>query len=107
MATVASVSPVSAMQAVPTTGPRKAHPVRRRMSPEAGRALEMLGHAIEYLADEFALECRARGAAEARKHGAVQAIELLMEKNREVYFACPVAPTMLERLREAFRLQKA
>ena len=54
----------------------------------------MLGHAIEYLADEFALECRTRGVAQARKHGAVQAIELLMTKNREVYLACPVLPTI-------------
>jgi hypothetical protein len=95
------------MQTLHTVGPRAAHTLRRRITPEAGRALEMLGHAIEYLADEFALECRTRGVAQARKHGSVQAIELMMEKNREVYFACPVVPTMLERLRGLLRLQSA
>jgi hypothetical protein len=107
MAAMASVSTVAAMQALHTTGPRTANSPRRRISPEAGLALEMLGHAIEYLADEFALECRTRGVAEARKHGSVHAIELLMEKNREVYFACPVAPTLMERLRGVLHLQKA
>jgi len=86
---------------------RAAHARRRRVSPEAGRAIEMLGHAIEYLADEFSLECRTRGVAEARKHGSVVAIELLMEKNREVYFSCPVQLTIFERMRGALRLQKA
>ena len=32
----------------------------RRLSPDTGRAIEMLGHAIEYLADEFALDCMDR-----------------------------------------------
>jgi hypothetical protein len=67
----------------------------------------MLGHAIEYLADEFALECRTRGVAEARKHGSVVAIELLMAKNREIYFSCPVLPTLLEKMRSALHLEKA
>lgn len=67
----------------------------------------MLGHAIEYLADEFALECRTRGVVQARKHGSVQAIELLMEKNREVYFSCPVMPTVKQRLQGLLRLQRA
>ncbi|HEY9126350.1 MAG TPA: hypothetical protein VIM62_04445 [Acidobacteriaceae bacterium] len=107
MATVASVSPVAAMQSLHTVGSRAASARRRRISPEAGRAIEMLGHAIEYLADEFALECRTRGVAQARKHGTVVAIELLMEKNREVYFSCPVVPTISERLRSILRLQKA
>ena len=98
MATMMISSPVAAMQTLHTMGPRAAHAPRRRVSPEAGLALEMLGHAIEYLADEFAMECRTRGVAQARKHGSVQAIELLMAKNREVYRACPVSPTLLERL---------
>src|SRR5580658_3298391 len=38
-----------------TSGSSQPRPfVRRRLSPEAGRALEILGHAIEYLADEYA-----------------------------------------------------
>ena len=107
MATVASISPVAAMQSLHAAGSRASQARRRRISPEAGRAIEMLGHAIDYLADEFALECRTRGVAQARKHAAVVAIELLMEKNREVYFSCPVTPTLMERLRDALRPQKA
>ena len=106
MATVASLSPIAAMQALHTVGPRAARAPRRRITPEAGKALEILGHAIEYLADEFALECRTRGVAQARKHGCVHAIELLMEKNREVYFSCPVAPTVKERLHGWLRTLK-
>ena len=37
--------------------------VRRRLSPEAGHALEILGHAIEYLADAAALDKAGRVAA--------------------------------------------
>jgi hypothetical protein len=66
----------------------------------------MLGHAIEYLADEFALECRARNADDARKHGCVQAIELLMARNREIYQNCPVVPSMADRLRAFLHLQR-
>lgn len=81
---------------------------QRRIAPEAGRALEMLGHAIEYLADEFALECRNRGeSVTPGKHPQVSAIELLMTRNREVYFDCPTAPTLGERLRCWLHLQRA
>ena len=31
---------------------------KRLITPEAGRALELLGHAIEYLADEYMLETK-------------------------------------------------
>ncbi len=79
----------------------------RRITPEAGRAIEMLGHAIEYLADEFALECRSRDFMPAGKHARVAAIELLMARNREVYFSCPTVPTLGERLRSLLRLQSA
>jgi len=78
-----------------------AHPWRsRRITPEAGRAIEMLGHAIEYLADEFALECRNREESIAiGKHPQITAIEMLMMRNREIYFSCPPVPTLGERLR--------
>lgn len=81
---------------------------RRRITPEAGRAIEMLGHAIEYLADEFALECRSReDQVTAGKHPRIAAIELLMTRNREIYFSCPTAPTFGERLRSLLHLQSA
>jgi len=79
---------------------------RRRISPEAGRALEMLGHAIEYLSDEFALECMThKGMAVDGAPPQVMAIELLMARNREIYFACPEVPTLGERLRSLLSFQ--
>jgi hypothetical protein len=68
---------------------------RRSISPEAGRALEILGHAIEYLADEFA---HAGGSLSAHD-GQIEAMQLLMAMNRQVYFACPEVLTIGERLR--------
>jgi len=68
---------------------------RRRISPEAGHALEILGHAIEYLTDEFV---RAGGSVSA--HDAqVEAVQLLMRLNREIYLGCPEVPTFADRFR--------
>ncbi len=81
---------------------------RRRISPEAGRAIEILGHAIEYLADEHALACvEERQRIGTGKHPQVAAIELLMARNREVYFSCPEVPTLSERLRAWLHVQRA
>ncbi len=81
---------------------------RRKLTPEAGRAIEMLGHAIEYLADEFTLECRSReDQVGVGKHPRITAIELMMTRNREIYFSCPTAPTFGERLRSLLHLQRA
>ena len=84
----------------------------RRVSREAGRAIEMLGHAIDYLADEFALECMS--PSERRNSGPnprMAAIELLMASNREIYLSCPEVPPFPERfsrtIRTLFRLQRA
>ncbi len=66
------------------------------ISPEAGHALEILGHAIEYLADELVHEHR---AAEAER-GRVDAIQILMACNRQIYFASPLRHSLGERLRE-------
>ena len=67
---------------------------RRRISPEAGRALEILSHAIEYLTDEHIYEGGTFRLADPR----VQAMMMMMERNREIYFAYPVVPTLGERL---------
>ncbi len=67
----------------------------RRISPQAGRALEILGHAIEYLSDEYA---HAGGSLSAH-NGQVEAVQLLMGINRQIYFACPQVPTLGERWR--------
>ncbi len=81
---------------------------RRRIDTETGRAIEMLGHAIEYLADEFALDCMSQRVGNVgAPHPQIAAIELLMARNREVYFACPEVPTVGERLRSLLHLQRA
>jgi hypothetical protein len=76
------------------TGSRSA---RRRTTPEAGFALEVLGHAIEYLADEYVHEA---GLLPSIHSGdpRVKAIQMLMAANREVYFACPLVPSLYQRL---------
>jgi hypothetical protein len=71
--------------------------VRRRTTPEAGFALEILGHAIEYLADEYVHEAGSLSSI----HGGdprMEAIQLLMAANRQVYFACPVVPSLSQRV---------
>jgi len=68
---------------------------RRSISPAAGRALEILGHAIEYLGDEYVHAGGLFSAHDPR----LEAIQLLMARNREIYFACPELPTVGERLR--------
>jgi len=70
----------------------------RRINWQAGRALEILSHAIEYLADEYIHEVKQVSAHDPR----MEAIQLLMAINREVYFECPVVPTFKERLRALF-----
>jgi hypothetical protein len=66
---------------------------RRSIDPQSGRALVMLGHAIEYLADEYV----EHGGQLTGSDGQVQAMQLLMALNREIYTACPEIPTFEER----------
>lgn len=70
---------------------------KRTISREAGRGIEMLGHAIEYLADELALECATGHSDKNALEPSVAAIELLKMLNREVYLECPVALTLRDR----------
>lgn len=72
---------------------------RRHISPAAGRALEILGHAIEYLIDEYIHE----GGGFSQKDPQVQAVQLLMAINRQVYFECPMVPSFRERVRKFLR----
>jgi hypothetical protein len=72
---------------------------RRLISAQAGHALEILGHAIEYLTDEYVHEAKQLSAHDPQ----VEAIQLLMKINREMYFGCPVVPTFRERLRSLLR----
>jgi hypothetical protein len=73
---------------------------RRHIDPQAGRALEILGHAIEYLTDEFVY----RGGSFSARNEQLQAVQLLMALNRQVYFECPEAPTFGERCRVLLHL---
>lgn len=75
----------------------------RRISAEAGHALEILGHAIEYLTDEFVYAGGSFSAHDAQ----VEAVQLLMGLNREVYFDCPEVPTFAERFRTLVHLRTA
>jgi len=76
---------------------------RRRISPEAGRALEILGHAVEYLTDEFVYA----GGSFSAHDPQVEAVQLLMSLNRKVYFECPEVPGFAERLRALMGLRTA
>ena len=76
---------------------------RRRTSVEAGRALEILGHAIEYLTDEYIYA----GGPFSAHDGQVQAIQLLMATNRRIYFECPVVPSVAQRFLAFFHLRTA
>ncbi len=66
---------------------------RRRIDRDSGRALEILAHAIEYLADEYVHH----GGQLKGSDSEVQAMQLLMAANRGIYAACPEVPTLEER----------
>jgi hypothetical protein len=74
---------------------------RRRITPQAGFALEALGHAIEYLADEYVHEAGSIPSIHSTDPR-VEAIQMLMAANREVYYNCPVVPSLSQRLRRRF-----
>lgn len=76
---------------------------RRKISPEAGRALEILGHAIEYLTDEFVHA----GGSFFTQSPQAEAVQLLMGLNREIYFECPEVPSFSHRLRSLLHLRAA
>jgi hypothetical protein len=76
---------------------------RRRISPQAGRALEILGHSIEYLTDEFVHA----GGSLSPHNAQVEAVQLLMAVNRQVYFECPEVPSLGERWRALVRMRTA
>ena len=72
--------------------------VRRQLSPEGGRALEILGHAIEYLADEYANDLADKGplgSADPR----VAAIQILKGLNRAIYYSATEMQPALRRMR--------
>ena len=60
--------------------------VRRQLSPEEGRAIEILGHAIEYLADEYCADAQPKGRL-GNADPRVEAIQTLKELNRSIYYS--------------------
>jgi hypothetical protein len=60
--------------------------VSRRLSPERGRAVEVLGHAIEYLADEYAADLADKGPL-GNADPRVAAIQILKGLNRAIYYS--------------------
>jgi hypothetical protein len=82
---------------------------RRRITPEAGHALVILGHAIEYLTDELVHRGRdmSANAAAANWGGELEAVQLLMALNRQVYYECPEVVTVGARLRSMLHLRAA
>ena len=83
--------------------------VRRRLSPEGGRALEILGHAIEYLADEYAADIMDKGTLgnadtriEAIIEAVIEAIQVLKALNRAVYFSGTEIQPAFQRIRRWF-----
>ena len=75
----------------------------RRITPQAGRALEILAHAIEYLTDEFVHQ----GLAFSARNEQLEAVQMLMSINRQVYFECPEVPSFGERCRALLHLHAA
>jgi len=70
------------------------HRIHRRITPPAGRALEILAHAIEYLEDMHMHE----GSLLVWEEAQMEAIRILKKLNREIYSECPVVPSFEERL---------
>jgi hypothetical protein len=95
------VAPIPAAREETLKTGGRAH--RRRISPEAGHALEILGHAIEYLSDEFVHSGGSLTAHDAQ----VEAVQLLMGINREIYFDCPIVPSLGERWRALLHIGTA
>jgi len=88
----------------PATLAERSLPRRRRhITPQAGHALEILGHAIEYLTDEWVHEGGPLSAGNDR----IMAVQLLMGLNRQVYFECPEEVTFSDRLRQMMHFREA
>lgn len=57
--------------------------------------MEILGHAIDYLTDEYVHV----DGTPVDNRGRVEAIQMLMERNRQIYYSCPVAQPFSEKAR--------
>ena len=82
-------------QRLNSTDPRRSREtVVRRGSREQGRALEALGHAVEYLVDSrlFTLD-------EAGLQSDSEAIQIMMRLSRAVFAECPEVISLRKRVR--------
>ena len=68
---------------------------RRRLTSEAEQAVEKLSHAIQYLAGDCIYEGESFNLADPR----VEAVLMLLERNREIYFSCPAIPSLTDRVK--------
>jgi hypothetical protein len=73
---------------------------RRSISPEVGRALSILAHAIEYLTEEAAYNHDSPYAMNEQ----VEAVEILAELNRQIYQECPELPPLSDRVHSLLHL---
>ncbi len=72
--------------------------VIRRPSREQGKALEILGHAIEYLMDSYVLMASKDGV-----RGDAEAAQILMRLNRAVFEECPEKSSIKQGWRERIK----
>ncbi len=77
---------------------REARFVRRRGSLEQGRALETLGHAVEYLVDSGLFLRDERNQRDEH-----EAIQILMRMSRAVFAECPEVVPVRRRLGKWFK----
>jgi hypothetical protein len=75
--------------------------VRRRLSRESALGLEILGHAIEYLADEYAVDPAEKGPL-GNADPRIAAIQTLKSLNRAIYFSGAEVQTVWQRIRQWF-----
>jgi hypothetical protein len=74
-------------------GVESRQPIRRRGSLEQGRALEALGHSVEYLIDSRLFDLGDHNHCNEQ-----EAIQILMRMSRAVFAECPEVITLRRRL---------
>ena len=101
---MATVLPAAALEAQPSLQQlvraqplRRGPSVRRRGSIEQGRALETLGHAVEYLIDSRMFQL-----GEVNQRDENEAVQILMRMSRAVFEECPEVVPIRQRLKRWF-----
>jgi hypothetical protein len=92
-----SVRAVGPIRLVPPPTPF----VHRRLSRESAQGIEILGHAIEYLADEYAVDPAQKGPL-GNADPRVAAIQMLKALNRAIYFSGAEVQPVWQRIRQWF-----